>query len=157
VGAAPLATLEILEVEGLGQRAIGAGKYLREQLITALREFEVVKEVHGLGLLVGIEFQAPRQLRLRIPYEAFGAVHGGMFGQILVMRLFRDSGFLTRICGNNFMLPNVAPPLVIEKTQMDAFVAAVRSVLELANSGFPVRSTGSRATGVPQLGYRVLS
>jgi len=28
----------------------------------------------------------------------------------------------------------VAPPLVVEETQMDAFVAAVRSVLELANS-----------------------
>src|ERR1700756_3655866 len=110
---AALSTLEVLEAEGLGQRAIEAGKYLREQLIAALLEFEMVKEVRGLGLLIGIEFQAPTQLRLRIPYEAFGAVHGGMFGQILVMRLFRDFGFLTQVCGNNFMVLKVAPPLVI--------------------------------------------
>jgi ornithine--oxo-acid transaminase len=131
---AGLATLEVLEGERLGPRATEAGKYLREHLIEALREFEMVKEVRGLGLLMGIEFQAPKQLRLRIPYEAFGAIHRGMFGQILVMRLFRDFGFLTQVCGNNFMVLKVAPPLVVEEAQMDAFVAAVRSVVELADS-----------------------
>src|ERR1700757_190866 len=131
---AGLATLEVLEREELGWRAIEAGKYLREQLTGALREFEMVKDVRGLGLLMGIEFQSPKQLRLRIPYEAFGAIHGGMFGQILVMRLFRDFGFLTQVCGNNFMVLKAAPPLVVEEEQMDAFIAAVRSVMELANS-----------------------
>jgi ornithine--oxo-acid transaminase len=131
---AGLATLEVLDRERLGPRATQAGKYLREHLIGALREFEMVKEVRGLGLLMGIEFQAPKQLRLRIPYEAFGAIHGGMFGQILVMRLFRDFGFLTQVCGNNFMVLKVAPPLVVEEAQMDGFVAAVRSVVELADS-----------------------
>jgi ornithine--oxo-acid transaminase len=131
---AGLTTLEVLEREELGQRAIDAGRYLHEQLTTALQEFEMVKEIRGLGLLMGIEFQAPKQLRLRIPYEAFSAINGGMFGQILVMRLFRDFGFLTQVCGNNFMVLKVAPPLVVEDQQMDAFVAAVRSVIELANS-----------------------
>ena len=131
---AGLATLEVLESNELGRRAIDSGQYLREQLNAALGEFEMVKEIRGLGLLLGIEFQAPKQLRLRIPYEAFSAIHAGMFGQILVMRLFRDWGFLTQVCGNNFMVLKVAPPLVIEKEQMDAFVAAVRSVVELANS-----------------------
>ena len=32
------------------------------------------------------------------------------------------------------MVLRVAPPLAIEKEQMDAFVAAIRSVVELANS-----------------------
>ena len=131
---AGLATLEVLERERLGQRAIEAGRYLREKLTTVLQEFEMVKEVRGLGLLMGIEFQAPKQRRLRIPYEAFGAVHGGMFGQILVMRLFRDFGFLTQVCGNNFMVLKVAPPLVVEDQQIDAFVSALRSVIELSNS-----------------------
>ena len=51
-----------------------------------------------------------------------------MFGQIVVMRLFRDAGFLTQICGNNFMVLKVAPPLVVNDSQLDAFVAAVRGV-----------------------------
>lgn len=131
---AGLATLDVLERGELGRRSVDAGHYLRERLTTVLQEFEMVKEVRGLGLLMGIEFQAPKQLRLRIPYQAFGAVHGGMFGQILVMRLFRDFGFLTQVCGNNFMVLKVAPPLLIEDLQMDGFVAAVRNVMELANS-----------------------
>jgi ornithine--oxo-acid transaminase len=57
-----------------------------------------------------------------------------MFGQIVVMRLFRDSGFLTQICGNNFMVLKVAPPLVVTDEQLDAFVSAVRDVVELAHS-----------------------
>jgi ornithine--oxo-acid transaminase len=131
---AGLATLEALEHNRLGPRAIDSGKYLRQQLSDALREFEMVKEVRGLGLLIGIEFQPPKQLRLRIPYEAFSAIHDGMFGQIVVMRLFRDCGFLTQVCGNNFMVLKVAPPLVIEQKQMDDFVAAITDVVELASS-----------------------
>jgi ornithine--oxo-acid transaminase len=131
---AALVTLEVLEREQLGSRAIEAGNYLKARLTDALRDYEMVKEVRGAGLLMGIEFQAPRQLRLRIPYEAFGAVHGGMFGQIVVMRLFRDSGFLTQVCGNNFMVLKVAPPLVVTDAQLDAFVEAAQNVVELAHS-----------------------
>jgi ornithine--oxo-acid transaminase len=131
---AALATLDVLEREELGRRALEAGAYLRSRLSEALCDFDMVKEVRGVGLLMGIEFKAPRQLKLRLPFEAFGAVHGGMFGQIVVMRLFRDSGFLTQVCGNNFMVLKVAPPLVVTDAQLDAFVAAVRDVVELANS-----------------------
>jgi len=72
----------------------------------------MVSQVRGMGMLSGIEFTAPRQLKLRVAYEAFRHIHPGMFGQVLVMRLFRDHGILTQICGNNFMVLKVAPPLV---------------------------------------------
>jgi ornithine--oxo-acid transaminase len=78
---AALATLDVLENEELGRRSTEAGNYLRTRLTEALCDFEMVKEVRGMGLLMGIEFQAPKQLRLRIPCEAFGTVHAGMFGQ----------------------------------------------------------------------------
>lgn len=131
---AGLATLEVLEGENLGNRSIESGEYLQNALQSAVGEFEMVKEIRGMGLLMGIAFQPPKQLKLRIPYEAFAAVHAGMFGQIVVMRLFRDFGFLTQVCGNDFMVLKVAPPLVIEREQMDSFVSAVRDLLKLANS-----------------------
>lgn len=131
---AALATLAVLEREDLGTRSIEAGKYLSAKLGEVLRDYEMVKEVRGAGLLMGIEFQAPRQLRLRIPYEAFAAIHPGMFGQIVVMRLFRDAGFLTQVCGNNFRVLKVAPPLVVTDAQLDRFVHAVRDVVDLAHS-----------------------
>jgi ornithine--oxo-acid transaminase len=131
---AALATLDVLEDEALGQRSTQAGNYLQARLTEALRDFEMVKEVRGMGLLMGIEFRSPRQLRLRIPYEAFAAIHPAMFGQIVVMRLFRDFGFLTQICGNNFMVLKVAPPLVVTDAHLDAFVQSIREVVDLAHS-----------------------
>jgi ornithine--oxo-acid transaminase len=131
---AGLATLDVLEREALGQRAIARGEYLRQRLREALAGFEMVREVRGEGLLSGIEFQPPRQLRLRVAFEAFRQIHPGLFGQVLVMRLFRDRDALTQICGNNFMVLKVAPPLVVSERQIDAFVASVRDVVEMAHS-----------------------
>jgi len=57
-----------------------------------------------------------------------------MFGQMIVRRLFHDKGFLTQICGNDFMVLKVAPPLVIAEADLDRFVAAIRDVVEYAHT-----------------------
>jgi ornithine--oxo-acid transaminase len=131
---AGLATLDVLEGESLGPRATAAGEALRARLTSALAPYPMVKDVRGLGLLSGIEFVPPKQLQLRIPFEAFRAIHPGMFGQVMVMHLFHDKGFLTQICGNNFMVLKAAPPLVASDSHMDEFVTAVREVVELMHS-----------------------
>ena len=134
---AGLATLDVLQRESLGDRASLLGTELREQLARALSGYEMVKDVRGKGMLSGIEFSTPRSLALRVPFEAFAKVHPAMFGQILVMRLFRDSGILTQICGNNFMVLKVAPPLVVSASQIAEFVSAVSQVVELAHHPGP--------------------
>jgi ornithine--oxo-acid transaminase len=130
---AGLATLEVLERERLGERALTAGDFLRTRLREALSGYEMVKEVRGLGLLNGIEFQPPRKLALRVSFEAFGKIHPGMFGQVVVMRLFR-LGFLTQMCGNDFMTLKVAPPLVVNEREADEFVHAAKDVVEMMHS-----------------------
>jgi ornithine--oxo-acid transaminase len=134
---AGLASLDVLEREGLGARAIAMGESLRERLRLRLAGYSMVKEVRGLGLLSGIVFQAPRELKLRIAFEAFQHIHPAMFGQVLVMRMFRDQHILTQICGNNFMVLKVAPPLVATTRQLDRFVDAIGAVLELMHSSGP--------------------
>ena len=131
---AGMATLDVLEREGLGERAARLGEELRRRLAEVLAPYEMVKEVRGLGLLCGIEFRPPRSLRLRIAFESFRRIHPGMFGQVLVMRLFRDRGILTQICGNNYMVLKVAPPLVVSEGQLEEGVAAVRAVVDLAHT-----------------------
>ncbi len=131
---AGLATLEVLDRERLGERATAMGGYLRDHLREALSNYEMVKEIRGKGLLNGIEFRAPRQLSLRLSFEAFAKIHPGMFGQVLVMRLFRDKGMLTQICGNHFMTLKAAPPLLVEERQIDLFVRAVAGVVEIMHS-----------------------
>jgi ornithine--oxo-acid transaminase len=84
-------------------------------------------------MLSGIEFQPPKQVRLRLAFEAFQRIHEGMFGQVLVMRLFRQ-GILTQICGNDFMVLKVAPPLVVTEEQLEKFAVAVREVVDLMHT-----------------------
>ena len=131
---AGLATLEVLERQRLGQHAIALGEYLRQRLRDALSGYEMVKEIRGIGLLNGIEFVAPRKLKLRVAFEGFRKIHPGMFGQVVVMHLFRDHRILTQMCGNNFMVLKVAPPLVIDESHVDEFVRAVSKVVELMHT-----------------------
>ena len=131
---AGLATLDVLEREHLGERAHNLGHYLREGLRAALSDYEMVDEIRGIGLLNGIVFKAPRKLSLRAPFEAFRHIHPAMFGQLVVMRLFRDQGILTQICGNNFMVLKAAPPLIVEERQADEFVRGVTAVVDLMHT-----------------------
>ena len=132
---AGLATLEVLEDERLGERAAGLGEQLRQMLAARLAGYEMIGEIRGIGMLTAVEFRAPKRLRLRVPFQAFARIHPAMFGQVLVMHLFRDKGILTQICGNNFMVLKVAPPLIVTDDQLEQFVAALGDIVELMHSG----------------------
>lgn len=131
---AGLATLDVLERENLGERAAVMGEILRQRLREALTGYEMVRDIRGMGMMSGIEFQPPKHFRLRAPFEAFHHIHSAMFGQIAVMRLYRDHNILTQVCGNNFMVLKVAPPLVVTEKQVDRFVEAARDVVDLMHN-----------------------
>ena len=131
---AGLATLQVLEEEQLGARAETIGEDLRRRLRDILSPYEMIQEVRGMGLFSGIEFRAPKSLSLRISFEAFRKIHPALFGQALVAQLFREKGILTQICGNNFMVLKVAPPLVIQEEQVDEFISAIQQVVEQMHS-----------------------
>lgn len=137
---AGLATLTVLDRERLAERADSLGAELRQRLRNALEPYEMIHEVRGMGLMNGIVFDAPRQLALRISFETFRAIHPGMFGQMLVRRLFHEHQILSQICGNNFMVLKVAPPLVVTETQIDRYVDAITSVVETLHSSTAVWS-----------------
>jgi ornithine--oxo-acid transaminase len=130
---AGLATLEVIEQECLVDRADSMGLVLRESLAHGLRDYEMVNEIRGKGLFCGIAFRPPRQLGLRAGFEAFRAIHPGLFGQIIVTNLFQR-GILTQICGNNFMVLKAAPPLTVSEAEIAHFVAAAQDVVELMHS-----------------------
>ena len=131
---AGLATLDVLEREQLGVRALELGETFRAKLRRELAAFDMVREVRGMGLLSGIEFVPPKKLAFRVLYEAFNKIHPAMFGQIVVMRMFREKGILTQICGNNFMVLKAAPPLMVTAEQLDEFVEGIRDVVEMAQT-----------------------
>jgi ornithine--oxo-acid transaminase len=144
---AGLATLDVLEEERLGERAKGAGDRLRRELSSRLAKYDMISDIRGLGLLNAIEFKAPRRFKFRIPFETFAKIHPAIFGQILVMHMFRDHGILNQVCGNDFMVLKISPPLMINDSQLDRFVSAVEHIVDLMHTS---GSFWSEALGIAQ-------
>jgi len=67
-------------------------------------------------------------LQINVHYEHCNGAE--TFGPVVGMRLFRDNGMLTQIWGNNFMVLEVAPPLVIEERHGDEFVRAITGLVD---------------------------
>jgi ornithine--oxo-acid transaminase len=145
---AGLASLDILEDERLGERAIIAGESLRGALTERLAQYEMIGKIRGLGLLNAIEFKTPYSFTKRLAFETFAKIHPAIFGQIVVMRLFRDHGILCQVCGNDFMVLKISPPLVVSDAQLDRFVSAVEQVVQLMHRSSS--SFWSEALGIAQ-------
>jgi acetylornithine/LysW-gamma-L-lysine aminotransferase len=104
VCAAALANLEVIESQGLPERAALLGADLRANLEEI--DSPLVREVRGLGLMIGIE------IRQKVaPYLASLAERGvlALPAGLTVLRLL--------------------PPLVIEPEQLERVVAALADVL----------------------------
>ncbi len=57
--AAALATLEVIEREGLMRNAVEVGGYIRERLSARLADVNGVRDIRGAGLMIGIELAVP--------------------------------------------------------------------------------------------------
>jgi adenosylmethionine-8-amino-7-oxononanoate aminotransferase len=115
-----LANLDILEREGLVQRAEAAGRRLLGGL-ESLRELPGVGDVRGLGLMAGIELVTDKEAKA--PALGLGA---------RVLAQARQRGLITRIRagqGGEFPIGDVvclAPPLIITDAQVDRIVEILR-------------------------------
>ena len=124
-----LATIDAIEEGGVVENAASAGAELMERLRGLAQRFELVKEVRGMGLMIGIEFGEPRSLTLRAGWKIVQAAAAGLFGQMLAIPLMRDYGILTQVAGHNLDVHKLAPPLIIGREEIDYFIAAYEKVL----------------------------
>ena len=127
---AGLATLDVLEKDGLGERSLELGERLRARLRAAVADSEMVKEVRGLGMFNTIEFGTPRSITMKLLMAGFARLHPGLFGQMCVRSLFLDSRILTQMAGHNFLALKVLLPLVATETQIDRAVAGVAALVD---------------------------
>lgn len=124
-----LAAIDVMEDEGVVENAASAGSELMERLCDLAERFELVKEVRGKGLMIGIEFGEPKSLKLKAGWKIVHAAPAGLFGQMLAIPLMRDHGILTQVAGHNFDVHKLAPPLTIGKEEINYFIAAYEKVL----------------------------
>lgn len=127
--AAGLATLEVIEEEKLVARAAATGAALLRDLQGLVRKHELLKEVRGKGLMIGLEFGPPRSLVLKGAWHLLEAANKGLFCQTVLIPLFRDHRILSQVSGPGIHVIKLLPALVIGEADRlwirDAFDAVI--------------------------------
>lgn len=102
-----LEVLDIIEEEGLISRVDTLGRYLIDELNNMAQRHRTIQEVRGLGFMIGIEM--------------------GDAAKEAVTRLL-DRGIITNAAHDTVL--RLLPPFIIEKKDVDEFLAALDAVLE---------------------------
>ena len=112
--AAGIATLEVMKTERLVENAARRGAQIRLALNNLVPKYELVKEVRGKGLMIGIEFGPPKSLGLKASWNLLETASKGLFCQLITIPLFKDHKVLTQVAGHGSHTIKLLPPLVID-------------------------------------------
>ena len=131
--AAGLATLEVIESEGLMQNAERAGARLLATFDRMIQRHELVKEVRGKGLMIGIEFGAPRSLTLKASWNLLETANSGLFCQLIVIPLLKKHRILSQVAGHGNHTIKLLPPLIITDQDCDWIERSFNAVISDAH------------------------
>ncbi|MCL6282201.1 aspartate aminotransferase family protein [Ruegeria sp. 2012CJ41-6] len=109
---AALTTLQIIEDEGLAERAEHLGSHAVDRLRGALKDCAIVGDIRGRGLMFGVEIVSDRETRTPAPDLA---------EQIFYACL--DQGLSFKISAGNVL--TLSPPLTIERQDLDRALGIV--------------------------------
>lgn len=115
---AALASLEIMKEEKLLENAQEMGAYAMAKLLKMKEELSVVRDVRGVGLMIGIELADPKT------GEASGEVVMEVLDKCLA------DGVLFYLCGNSGEVIRMIPPLTINKDQIDKGIDVLKTAIQ---------------------------
>ena len=151
--AVALATLGVLEREGLVARAERMGALLLELTTPLIERFDVVADVRGLGLMWAIEFGPPARASSRRLWERVERRQPGLFSQLVTVPLFHEHKIFCQVAGHHMNVIKALPALTIEESEIRRFAAALEQTIAAAErypaalARFGLR-TGMRAVRV---------
>ncbi|WP_030243602.1 MULTISPECIES: aspartate aminotransferase family protein [unclassified Streptomyces] len=133
--AAGLAVLSVMESEQIVAGVRTTGELLRSRLSALTGTYEMLADVRGRGLMVGIEFGRPKSLKLRGRWAMLQAARKGLFAQMVVVPLLQKHRILTQVSGDHMEVIKLIPPLIIGEREVDRFVDAFTAVMDDAHDG----------------------
>ena len=128
--AAGIATLHELDDQRLVERTAEQGERLLELTRPLVDEFDVVREVRGLGLMWAIEFAEPDSGRMS--WRMIERMQPGLFAQLVVAPLCADHRILSQVAAHKLAVIKILPPLVVTDADIDYFVDALRETIRRA-------------------------
>ncbi|MDR4308832.1 aspartate aminotransferase family protein [Chelatococcus sambhunathii] len=117
--AAGLATLEVIGSERLIEKAAATGARLISFFEGLTRRYEMVREVRGKGLMIGVEFGAPQSLKLRAAWSLLETVNTGLFCQLITIPLFKEHKILAQVAGHASHTIKLLPTMVMTDADCD--------------------------------------
>ncbi len=123
---AGMAALGVLSDEQLPRRAAEMGRCLLGGLSELAGRHDVVKDVRGRGLLIGVELAEPSGLLIK---AAPRWARLGLYAQVISALLLRDHCIITQPCSLAPRVLRIEPPLTIGRQDVQRFLDALDSVL----------------------------
>ncbi len=132
---AGLATLAAFDDEDIIARAQRAGLALTDGLKSMAERYELISDVRGLGLMIGIEFGEPDSKAASLRFRAVERLRHGMFSQLVVVPLFHRHRILTQVAADNVNIVKLLPPLISGPEEVEYFLQAFDDVMADAHHG----------------------
>jgi ornithine--oxo-acid transaminase len=126
---AALATLTVLDEEGVVERSQRMGRRLLQGLEAMVGRYQFLKEVRGRGLMVGIELGPPSTLGLKTAWAMVHRLDRSLFPQALIIPLLDEHHMITQVAGHHMDVIKLLPPLVLEEQDVNEFLRAFEQVL----------------------------
>lgn len=127
--AAAMATLHVLEDENLIERGRKLSEFLFAELNKLKGKHDLIREVRGKGLMIGIEFQEPRGFQAKMAWKTIHAADKSLFPQIIVSNLLKKHRILAQVAAHAHDIVKILPPLVSTEDDARTFVSALDDVL----------------------------
>ena len=122
--AAALAVLDVIEEEGLLERAAAIGEQIRSRMLAWQERFEAVGDVRGLGAMLALELVHDRASKDPAPELAAAVVREAASRGLLLLKAGAYSNCI-----------RVLVPLVIAEAELDEALGVWEQALETALAG----------------------
>jgi ornithine--oxo-acid transaminase len=122
--AAGLATLEVMKNENLVENSLKVGTEIINNLHAMTERYELLKEARGKGMMIAVEFQSPKSLRLKAGWAMLEAANKGLFCQMVTIPLFKEHHILTQVAGHGMNVVKLLPPLNLTQKDHDTIISA---------------------------------
>jgi ornithine--oxo-acid transaminase len=127
--AAGITTLEVIEEEGLIENAARAGARLMAAFRLMAERYEMIKAIRGKGLMIGVEFGAPRSLKMRAAWTLLESLNVGLFCQLITIPLFRDHKILVQVASHASHTVRLLPAFVISDDDCEWITESFAAVI----------------------------
>src|SRR6187200_914378 len=127
--AAGIATLDVIESERLIENAARMGDRLMRELNAIIPHYEMLRDVRGKGLMIGIEFGPPDSFRLKASWSVLETANKGLFCQLITIPLFKEQKILCQVAGHASHTIKLLPAFVINDKDCDWIVRAFDEVI----------------------------